>query len=85
MLFVVMMSPDIVMGFLCWCCLCCWVFSLASGRCVLAYHLLPAVCGGDGVFAPEGFDVRMLEAAKDLGASEFTICEKSFCHWQCQR
>ncbi len=34
---------------------------------------------------PERRDVRMLEAAKDTGASEVTIYAKSFCRWRCWR
>ncbi len=56
MLFVVMMSPDIVMA------ISLLVLFMLLGiqlwllvAAVLAYHLLPAVCGGDGVFAPERF------------------------------
>ena len=52
MLFVVMMSPDIVMA-----------ISLLVLFMLLGIQL-------------KGFDVRMLEAAKDLGASEMTILRK---------
>ena len=52
MLFVVMMSPDIVMAISLYAAgYSAWLLVAA----VLAYHLLPAVCGGDGVFAPERF------------------------------
>ncbi len=56
MLFVVMMSPDIVMA------ISLLVLFMLLGiqlgflvAAVLAYHLLPAICGGDSVFAPERF------------------------------
>lgn len=56
MLFVVMMSPDIVMA------ISLLVLFMLLGiqlgfwsLLVLAYHLLPAICGGDSVFAPERF------------------------------
>lgn len=53
MLFVVMMSPDIVMAISTGTV---YVARYSTGFLViaiLAYHLLPAVCGSDGVFAPE--------------------------------
>jgi spermidine/putrescine transport system permease protein len=42
MLFVVMMSPDIVMAISCWCCLCCWAYSWDSGRC--CFPTSPSAC-----------------------------------------
>lgn len=77
MLFVVMMSPDIVMA-----------ISLLALFLVLGVHLgfitlliahitfcLPFVVVT--VYSRlNGFDVKMLEAAKDLGASEWTILKK---------
>ena len=77
MLFIVMMSPDIVMavsllalfmvvgislGF--------WSLLLAHVTCCLPYVTVT-------IFSRlNGFDSRMLEAAKDLGASEVTILRK---------
>lgn len=77
MLFIVMMSPDIVMA-----------ISLLVLFMLLGIHLgfwsllfshitfcLPFVVVS--VYSRlKGFDVRMLEAARDLGASEFTILRK---------
>ncbi len=85
MLFVVMMSPDIVMA------ISLVLFMLLGIQLgfwsLLFSHItfcLPFVVVT--VYSRlKGFDVRMLEAAKDLGASEFTILRKSFCHWQCLR
>ena len=60
-----------------WCCLCCWIIQLGSGRCCSPHitFCLPFVVVT--VYSRlKGFDVRMLEAAKDLGASEFTILRK---------
>lgn len=42
MLFVVMMSPDIVMAISCWCCLCYSAFNWAFGRC--CSRISPFVC-----------------------------------------
>ncbi len=68
MLFIVMMSPDIVMvvgislGF--------WSLLLAHVTFCLPYVTVT-------IFSRlNGFDARMLEAAKDLGASEVTILRK---------
>ncbi|MDU5730732.1 MAG: spermidine/putrescine ABC transporter permease PotC [Citrobacter freundii] len=61
MLFVVMMSPDIVMA-----------ISL-----LVLFMLIGIQLGVVTVYSRlKGFDVRMLEAAKDLGASEVTILRK---------
>ena len=73
MLFVVMMSPDIVMA------ISLLVLFMLLGIqlgfwSLLFSHItfcLPFV-GGRVYSGLKGFDVRMLEAAKDLGASEFT-------------
>jgi spermidine/putrescine transport system permease protein len=76
MLFVVMMSPDIVMAISAGAVYAdrrpAWLLVAA----VFAYHLcLPFVVVT--VYSRlKGFDVRMLEAAKDLGASEMTILRK---------
>jgi len=77
MLFIIMMSPDIVMG-----------ISLLALFLFIGFHLgfftllvshitfcLPFVV--ITVYSRlNGFDVKMLEAAKDLGANEFTILKK---------
>jgi len=73
MLFVVMMSPDIVMA------ISLLVLFISLGFWSLLFsHItfcLPFVV--ITVFSRlKGFDVRMLEAAKDLGASEITILRK---------
>jgi len=68
MLFVVMMSPDIVMA------ISLLVLFMLLGV-QLGFWSLPFVVVT--VYSRlKGFDVRMLEAAKDLGASEMTILRK---------
>ncbi|VTM54504.1 spermidine/putrescine ABC transporter membrane protein [Klebsiella pneumoniae] len=86
MLFVVMMSPDIVMA------ISLLVLFMLIGVqlgfwSLLFSHItfcLPFVVVT--VYSRlKGFDVRMLEAAKDLGASEMTILRKLSCRWPCRR
>ncbi len=80
MLFVVMMSPDIVDGHLS----AGAVYAdrrpaSVSGRC--CFRISPSACRSVVVTVYsrlKGFDVRMLEAAKDLGASEMTILRKNY-------
>ncbi|WP_159564334.1 spermidine/putrescine ABC transporter permease PotC [Budvicia diplopodorum] len=77
MLFVVMMSPDIVMAISLLALYMLLGLSLGFWSLMLAHitFCLPFVV--ITVYSRlKGFDVRMLEAARDLGASEFTILRK---------
>lgn len=86
MLFVVMMSPDIVMA------ISLLVLFMLIGIqlgfwSLLFSHItfcLPFVVVT--VYSRlKGFDVRMLEAAKTREPAKSLFCAKSFCRWQCQR
>ena len=86
MLFVIMISPDIVMAISLL--LLFMLLGISLGFWSLLFsHItfcLPFVV--ITVYARlKGFDVKMLEAARDLGASELTILQKLFYHWRCQR
>ena len=77
MLFIVMMSPDIVMAVSLLALFMVVGISLGFGSLLLAHvtFCLPYVTVT--IFSRlNGFDARMLEAAKDLGASEVTILRK---------
>lgn len=77
MLFVVMMSPDIVMAISLLALYMLLGLSLGFWTLMLAHitFCLPFVV--ITVYSRlKGFDVRMLEAARDLGAGEFTIMRK---------
>lgn len=77
MLFIVMMSPDIVMAISLLALFLILGISLGFWSLIIAHitFCLPYVV--ITVFSRlNGFDVRMLEAAKDLGAGEFTIVKK---------
>ena len=77
MLFIVMMSPDIVMAVSLLALFMVVVISLGFWSLLLAHvtFCLPYVTVT--IFSRlNGFDARMLEAAKDLGASEVTILRK---------